>query len=42
MNKEQEELLNEAYENYSKEYEKDNSIYFGYSWICDIPDIRRI
>ena len=26
MNKEQEELLNDAYENYSKEYEKDNSI----------------
>jgi hypothetical protein len=26
MNKEQQELLNDAYENYSKEYEKDNSI----------------
>jgi hypothetical protein len=26
MNKEQEELLDEVYENYSKEYEKDNSI----------------
>jgi methylthioribose-1-phosphate isomerase len=26
MNKEQEELLDVAYENYSKEYEKDNSI----------------
>ena len=26
MNKEQQELLDEAYENYSKEYEKDNSI----------------
>ena len=26
MNKEQEELLDDAYENYSKEYEKDNSI----------------
>jgi hypothetical protein len=26
MNKEQEELLDAAYENYSKEYEKDNSI----------------
>jgi hypothetical protein len=26
MNEEQQELLDEAYENYSKEYEKDNSI----------------
>ena len=26
MNKEQQDLLDEAYENYSKEYEKDNSI----------------
>jgi hypothetical protein len=26
MNKEQQELLDKAYENYSKEYEKDNSI----------------
>jgi hypothetical protein len=26
MNKEQQELLDEVYENYSKEYEKDNSI----------------
>jgi hypothetical protein len=26
MNKEQQELLDDAYENYSKEYEKDNSI----------------
>jgi len=26
MNKEQQELLDEAYENYSKEYEKDNSV----------------
>jgi hypothetical protein len=26
MNKEQQELLDEGYENYSKEYEKDNSI----------------